>query len=89
MNKITALFGLSWTVVKLVGLMLLEAVCIGLFVAIPVFFICYTCDMWWGEHILVKTADRCYMISLCIGLVTGAVGTWLSTNNVRKKILGK
>lgn len=82
MSKVIALLKLS-------GLMAAETVCIGLFITVPLFFICYTCDMWWGEHLLVRTADRCYMVCLCIGLVTGAVGTWLNTVSVRKKLMGK
>lgn len=84
---IRRLTGFCWAVLKLAGLMLAETIFTALFVAVPIFFICYTCDMCFGEHLLVRTADKCYWICLCAGLGAGLVATWLSTSKVRKNML--
>lgn len=87
MRRLRRLTELCWTVLKLTGLMLAETVFTALFVAVPIFFICYTCDMCFGEHLLVRTADKCYWICLCAGLGAGLVATWLSTAKIRKNML--
>lgn len=69
---------------KVTGFMVLETLFAGLMTAMPLFFICYTCDVWWGEHMTVRTADLCYRICLCIGLAAGLTASCMSTRKLYK-----
>lgn len=73
---------------KIALVTVLEAVLTGIIAAMPMFYICYACDKMFGQHLMVNTADRCFLICNIIGLVIGAVAAGMSTRNAYKAAQG-
>ena len=67
---------------KLVGLMAVETLAITYPIAALTFWLCYLGDMWWGDHIMVKNADRCFTVCLILGLACGLGYTIYHTRKI-------
>ena len=76
------------TAVKLAGLIIGEVIIIGLPVAALSFWICYLGDIWWGDHLLIKNADRCFTICNILGLLCGIGFTFYTTRRAYRTAVG-
>ena len=73
---------------KLVGLMAVETLAITYPVAALTFWLCYLGDIWWGDHLMVKTADKCFTVCLILGLGCGLGYTIYHTRKVIAEMRG-
>lgn len=56
---------------KLTGLLAVEVLAIAYPVAALTFWLCYLGDIWWGQHLIVNTADKWFTGCLVLGLACG------------------
>ena len=56
---------------KLAGLIALEVLAITYPVAALTFWLCYLGDIWWGQHLMVNTADKWFTGCLILGFLCG------------------
>ena len=75
--------------VKLGVLMLAETCIITYPVAALTFWLAYLGDMWFGQHLMVNTADKWFIGCLCLGLAVGLVYTIWRTRYTINQIIGK
>lgn len=73
---------------KIATVTVLEAVLTGIIAAMPMFYICYACDKMFGQHLMVNTADKCFLICNIIGLIIGTVAAVMSTRRAYKTAMG-
>lgn len=67
---------------KLVGLMAVETLAITYPIAALTFWLCYLGDIWWGDHLMVNTADKWFTGCLILGLACGLGYTIYHTRKV-------
>ena len=73
---------------KLAGLIALEIILVAYPVAALTFLLCYLGDIWWGQHLMVNTADKWCTGCLILGLLCGLGGSIWHTKNVIANLRG-
>ena len=73
---------------KLAGLIALEVLAITYPVAALTFWLCYLGDIWWGQHLMVNTADKWFTGCLILGLACGLGYTVWHTRKIIANLRG-
>lgn len=73
---------------KLAGLIALEIILVAYPVAALTFLLCYLGDIWWGQHLMVDTADKWFTGCIILGLICGLGGSIWHTKNVIANLRG-
>ncbi len=73
---------------KLTGLIALEVLAIAYPVAALTFWLCYLGDIWWGQHLMVNTADKWFTGCLILGLACGLSYTVFHTRKIIRNLRG-
>ena len=73
---------------KLAGLIVVEVLAITYPVAALTFWLCYLGDIWWGQHLMVNTADKWFTGCLILGLACGLGCSVWHTKNVIANLRG-
>lgn len=73
---------------KLAGLIVVEVLAITYPVAALTFLLCYLGDIWWGQHLMVNTADKWFTGCLILGLICGLGGSIWHTRKIIANLRG-
>ena len=73
---------------KLAGLIVVEVLAVTYPVAALTFWLCYLGNIWWGQHLMVNTADKWFTGCLILGLACGLGCSVWHTKNVIANLRG-